>query len=134
MRKCDKIKVVVKLYTEIILKTYDLVDEIKSNNVFTSLKNLNKEIEVKYSDLLNEYHKKFKVFEEAYNIGPYYPNYKNVLKEYQAVKTELFLKEEVKKYFKLEEELNKYLEDLMAEIANYISPHILKKELVCSVK
>lgn len=122
------------MYTEIILKTYDLVDEIKSSSVFTSLINLNKEIESKYQELLTEYHKKFKVFEEAYQIGPYYPNYQNVLKEYQAVKTELYLKEEVKRYFKLEEQLNECLEDLMAEIANYISPYILKKELICGVK
>lgn len=122
------------MYTEIILKTYDLVDEIRSDSLFTSLSRLNKEIESKYEDLLSDYHKKFKFFEEAFKIGPYYPNYNNILREYREVKTELFLKEEVKSYFKLEEELNKYLGDLMGEIANYISPYILKKGYTCSVK
>ena len=46
----------------------------------------------------------------------------------------LYLKEEVKDYFKLEERLNKYLEELMTEIADCISPYILKKELGCFVK
>lgn len=125
---------VIDVFTEIVLKTYDLVDEIKSSKVYVDLINLNKEIELKYEELLNEYHRKFEKFEEAFNIGPYYPNYKEILKEYQSIKTKLYYKEEVRNYFKLEEELNKYLEDLMSNIFNNISTHILKKEIVCSVK
>ncbi len=122
------------MYTEIINKTYDLVDEIKVSETFTELLKLNEIIETKYEALLKEYHKRFKVFEDAFNIGPYYPNYKEILKSYQEIKMELYLKEEVKKYFSLEEKLNNYLENLMEEIANYISPFILKKEYSCSVK
>lgn len=125
---------VIDVFTEIVLKTYDLVDEIKSSKVYVDLINLNKEIELKYEELLNEYHRKFKKFEEAFNIGAYYPNYKEILKEYQSIKTKLYYKEEVRNYFKLEEELNEYLENLMSDIFNNISNHILKKEIVCSVK
>ena len=132
--KYVKMKVVIKVTTEILAKTYDVLDEIKSSALFLDLVELNQLIEFKYEELLKEYHKKFKLFKEAFNIGPYYPDYQKILKDYQKVKMKLYLKEEVKDYFKLEERLNKYLEELMTEIADCISPYILKKELGCFVK
>lgn len=120
-------------YTNIIIKAYDLVDELKQSFHYQELRRLDKVIKTKYKKELKEYLETFKTFNEVYNTGgTYHPDFKKASKEYRLKKEVLFKKEEVIDYFKYESLINAYLKELSDEIVSSVSNYSNLEGGVCS--
>lgn len=107
---------------EIILKLDELIKEIKAWPEFLEISNLDKIINTKYKDLLNEFNLEKEKFNEVYEYGKYHPDYMDVVKSFGKVKENLYNKEEVKNYFLLTEQVREKLQLIVDEIAETISP------------
>ena len=120
-------------YTNIIIKAYDLADELKKSFPYKELKRLDKVIKIKYKKELKEYLETFKIFDDVYSTGgTYHPNFKKASENYRLKKEILFNKKEVKDYFKYESEINEYLKELSNEIFSSVSNYSKIEGGVCS--
>lgn len=120
-------------YTNIITKAYDLADELKQSFMCQEIKRLDKVIKTKYQVELKEYQEAFKKFDDVYSTGgTYHPDFKMVSRDYRLKKEKLFNKQEVKDYFKYENEINDYLRELSDEIFSSVSKYYKIKGGVCS--
>lgn len=105
------------------------VDELKDKEEFKRLLALKKYIDNNYSSLIV----KLKNKEAKYLEAKQYPNQYDVDKaqrEFSEAKAELYSKEEVKEYFKLERFLNELLNDDINELKESISNKFTKEELM----
>ncbi|PKK97072.1 MAG: hypothetical protein CVV58_03115 [Tenericutes bacterium HGW-Tenericutes-3] len=111
--------------TEIMMQAYEVLDEIKKDPVYQSMKAYNQLIIDKYSQEIQL----FKEANETYNQvmkdgGKYHPDFKEVVKRFSQAKTDLYQKEEVVKYFELEkifqDDLNEFLKTLSQSVSKYI--------------
>lgn len=120
---------------KILNQTYLLIDEIKNTNEYKTLIKLNSLILTKYRDEIKEYTKTFNIFNEAFKIGKdYYPNFKEVANNYSKAKTNLYEKEEVKKYFELENKINDKLDIISKELIKAVSNYSEVKGAICQWK
>lgn len=120
-------------YTEILIKTYDLADELKESKLYQEIIRLDNLIKEKYQEELKAYKEAFNKFDECFSTGgKYHPDFKDVSKTYQATKEILFSKEEVKAYFLNESKLNEILKEIVIEIRNNVSNYEDLKGGVCS--
>ncbi|BCR36557.1 YlbF family regulator [Mariniplasma anaerobium] len=111
--------------TDIIIKTYDVLDEILSDPSIKEIKHLNENIDLLYKD-------EIKAFSDAkikYQIvlnegGTYHPDYKQSIKVLSETKKTLYEMPEVKKYLELELEFEAKLNEFLNHISKTISDHI----------
>ena len=84
------------------------INALKNDQTYLNLKQIYQEIKTKYFYLLSDF---IKIKSELNKANKYYPNYEDLKLEYQKIKTKLYEKEEVKKYFymqhNLEDKINK---------------------------
>ncbi len=119
----------------IIDLAYEVADEIKQSSPYQKMIALDKVIKEKYKNELEVYHKTFNQFDEACKIGlKYYPDAKKVTRAYQEAKTVLYEKDEVKQYFKYENQINDQLEKLSEDLLDAVSNYIKVKGAFCSWK
>lgn len=120
---------------EILKQTYRLVDYLKETPEYIALYELNEQIQIKYGNEIKIFQETFEKFEQALKIGKdYYPNFKEVANKYQQAKTVLYEKDEVRKYFNLENELNKKLEIVSSELLKAVSNYSDVKGAFCKWK
>lgn len=112
---------------EIMLKGYDVLDELVTSPNFIKLKQVNDLINEKYHLLMNKFNQAKDRFEDIRGTGGFYhPDYKDASRELSELKNELYNKEEVILYFELEKEIQKEINLFLIDLANSISPHIAK--------
>jgi len=88
--------VVTKLkYTEIIEKTYELVETIKTSKPYLSYIEYESKVlnDNEFKEIFIEFQKNKELFEEAYPYKSYYPNFDEVKSNYQQSKIKLMKNE-----------------------------------------
>lgn len=124
-RKYINIRVNLMDRMALILKAYEVADEIKSSESFLKLLELKKLIDEKYATEI----KSFKEASATYNDvmssgGSYHPDFKETVKHFALMKKTLFEKEEVKSYTKIEREIQNELDEIARTLAAKVSSHI----------
>jgi len=110
---------------EILLKAYEVADEIKSSALFIELCELKKYIDQTYQTESTAYKKANDAFSEIQSLGgQYHPNFKKAVATLSIAKKELFEKQEVKRYLELERTLQSELDELSRTLANLVSDHV----------
>lgn len=107
---------------EFLEKLDELILEIQKSNHIKEIQKLDKIINTKYVDLINDFKVNQEKFNEVYKYGKYHPEYMDVLKSFGTSKENLYNKEEVKRYFILIEELREKLQHIVDSVAVTISP------------
>lgn len=97
------------------------INKMKETKEFKEFITLKEEINNKYIVLVNDFKNKKLKYEEASIYKEYYPGFSKIKDEYLKIKSELFSKEELKKYFVLLH----LLEDKYNEILDLIKKEIL---------
>lgn len=108
-------------YTNILDKTDAYIKSIVNSKEFEMLLDLKNKIESDLKDLVDN----FKVCEEKYNEALKYGKYHPDLKKYQQMlsdaKANLYSNEVVKKYFALQNDIQKEIDDFINDLTSSIS-------------
>lgn len=110
-------------YTEIVEKTYELVDEIKKSEIFyqyTYYKDLIKK-DKEFNDLLDRFNKAKAKFSEVYKYRNYYKGFAEIKNEYQEAKINLMNNKLFKKYKLLEKQIETYLNKIENELKGIVN-------------
>lgn len=111
--------------TDIIIKTYDVLDEILENPSIIDIKKLNQKIDFLYKEEIKAFSDaKIKYQTVLDEGGTYHPDYKQSIKLLSETKKALYEKPEVKKYLELELEFEAKLNEFLNKISKTISDHI----------
>lgn len=111
---------------EIIEKTYELVDEIKSQDSYKKILKLKKEIDTNLEiiELVNNFQRLNKKYEEVSKYSKYHPDLKRVQQDFSKAKIALYTNDVVKEYKELEKKLQKNLNHISTEISVAVSAKI----------
>lgn len=126
--------------TELIIKAYDVLDELVSLEEFINLKTLNKLIDEKYKSEIKAFKEAQNKFDEIIATGGrHHPDYKEAAKNLSATKKKLYDKKEMLHYRELEIKYQDILNEFLNEMINIISPNIKRKDDyfkggICSVR
>lgn len=113
--------------TEYIMQAYRVAEEIKDSLKYKRLKTLEKEIEETYKEHLKEFNQIKEVYYQILEDGgKYHPDYIKTVKTLGLAKQVLYEKQEVKEYFKLEQEIQSELNIFVKSITEIVSSHIKK--------
>ena len=112
--------------TDILQKTYDLVDEIKALEVYKELLKLNKIINEDQTilHLVEAFNKQKNKYEEAKKYGKYHPDLKQIQLNLQVAKENLYNNDIIVSYKKCEKEIQSLLNNISKELATTISSKI----------
>lgn len=110
---------------QIILKAYEVADEIKQSDTFKKLIELKVYMDQNYKTEIDAYQKANNLFSEIQELGgQYHPDFKTAVIALSTAKKILFEKKEVKLYFEKEKEIQKMLDDLSRDLAAKVSIHV----------
>ena len=111
---------------EVVDKTYELIDEIKSSNEFKRLLELDKMIKSNQElvTLIDSFNKIKSKYDEVSKYGKYHPDLKSVQIELSLKKEEVYTNEIIKEYKQLEKDLQTRLDFISKEIASSVSSKI----------
>ncbi len=106
--------------------TYDLVDEIKSQNNYKRLLVLKEEIDEnsEIQDMIFNFNKMNEKYEEVIKYGKYHPDLAKVQKEFSKTKELLYTNPVIKEYKTIEKEIQTQLDVISKEIALAISKKV----------
>ncbi len=112
--------------TDLINKTYDLVDEIKDTKTYKRLLELSGIIKKSdaISELIYEFNKDKTKLQEAQKYGKYHPDLKKIQLNLKDSKEKLYNNDIIKEYKSCEKEIQKILNGISKELANTISSKI----------
>ena len=111
--------------TDIIMQSYCVLDEIKQDDRYQEIKALDQEIIRNYQHEINLFRQTKEKYDQVMSEGGHYhPDFKDVVKAYSDAKTILYQKDEIKRYFILEKELQDEINQFLSEITKHISTHI----------
>lgn len=111
--------------TEIIMKAYDVAEEIIETSSLKEIVRLNKSIDQLYPKEIELFERAKLKYQDVMNTGgTYHPDYKDVSKELSETKSNLYKQMEVDKYITLEREFEKELNDYIFEMTSIISDNI----------
>ena len=111
--------------TDIIMQAYHVLDEIKNDTVYQSIKTLDRLIADQYKQEIKNFQEARKMYDQVMaDGGKFHPDFKKVTKQLSQEKKELYLKPEVIQYFELEkvfqDDLNLFLSSLSQSVSDYI--------------
>ncbi|TNF08634.1 MAG: hypothetical protein EP317_02755 [Bacillota bacterium] len=111
--------------TDIILQAYEVLDEIKKDPRYQEIKKIDKIIMNTYQHEINHFSKSKEQYDEIMRQGGHYhPDFKEVVKTYSEAKNTLYSKEEVKRYFQLEKEIQDEINEFLITLSQSVSTHI----------
>ena len=111
--------------TETLLLVDEYLDELKKQKSYQEFIKISKIIDEKYLDELEKLNQTKQKFDDILdNGGKYHPDYKIVSEQFIEQKTKVFNIPEVKLYFKLLDEVETTINNLLNDIARSISPNI----------
>lgn len=110
----------------IINQTYELVDEIKENEIYIRLVELKQLIETDpvVVGLVETFNKVKIKYEEVQKYGKYHPDLKKVSLELKDIKETLYTNVIIKEYKQLEKKLQKVLDEVSRTLAQTVSHKI----------
>lgn len=112
--------------SELLQKTYDLVDEIKSTDSYKRMVELafiireNKDI----ITLIDAFKKQKEKYEEASKYGKYHPDLKEIQINLKQTKENLYNNDIIKEYKDCEKQIQSILNNVSKEIAQAVSSKI----------
>lgn len=109
-------------YTDIIIKTYELLDEFKDSTLYKEYLSLRDESK-KHQALLDNYQKLKEKFENLEG-GKYNPSFKEYASKLQDAKNAMFSVEVIKRLFVVETMLQQQLDEYSRQIGKAISDQI----------
>lgn len=111
--------------TDIIIKAYDVLEEIIKSHKFLEIKELNEKLDHLYRKEVNDYNDAKIAYQNVLNEGgTYHPDYKKTIKHLSETKATLYNKPEVKKYNDLELEFEAELNEFLYELSKSVSSHV----------
>jgi cell fate (sporulation/competence/biofilm development) regulator YlbF (YheA/YmcA/DUF963 family) len=111
--------------TEIILQTYNVLDEIKEKFHFKKLSQLKSIIDKTYEKEIKQFDQAKKEYDEIMEQGgTFHKRYQEVAKNLSFAKEILYNKNEVKEYMTIEKNIQFELNDLLNSIAKTVSKEI----------
>lgn len=111
--------------TDIIIKAYDVVDEIMKDPKFSEIKILHQKIDGLYHKQIEAFDKAKLAYQKVMDEGgTYHPDYKDAVKRLSHTKKELYEQPEIKRYLELELELETELNEFLNELSKAISDHV----------
>lgn len=110
----------------LILKTYEVVDEIKQSKTYQRLIELNQIINSNQEIilLLQSFDSIKEKYQETSKYGKYHPDLKKVQLELASKKEEVYSHPIIIEFKQLEKDLQKTLDHISSEIAQAVSPKI----------
>jgi len=111
--------------TDIIMQAYQVLDEIKKDKTYQSIKNFDRLVTQLYQEEALSFQKARARYDEVMREGgTYHPDFKDAVRILSEAKTILYSKEEVKTYFDLEKKFETELNDFLFELTQAVSSHI----------
>ncbi len=110
--------------TNILMLSYDYVDEIRSSKEYQRLVLLNNEIEVLYPNEIKDFKAKELLYNDVMAIGTYHPDFKITTKQFAEIKQRLYEKPEVKEYFELDKQIGFKINDVLNKVTSNVSKNI----------
>jgi cell fate (sporulation/competence/biofilm development) regulator YlbF (YheA/YmcA/DUF963 family) len=111
--------------TNIIMQAYQVLDEIKKDKTYQSIKNFDRLVTQLYKEEALSFQKARARYDEVMREGgTYHPDFKDAVRTLSEAKTILYSKEEVKTYFDLEKKFETELNDFLFELTQAVSSHI----------
>ncbi len=111
--------------TDIIIQAYHVLDELRHDEKYQTLKVLDQQIGSLYPNEIEAFQKAKVIYEEILNTGgSYHPDYKEAIKTLSLAKTTLYEKPEVKRYFELEREVQEDINVFLNDLALSVSSHV----------
>ncbi len=111
--------------TQIIIQTYQVLDEIRNRADFVDLKKQEKQMMLNCAIAIELFQSEKKNYEEVMSRGGvYHPDYQKTIKAFSKAKAFLYEKKEVKDYLKQEKKVQTQLDELLLEITTAVSSYI----------
>lgn len=111
--------------TDIIIKAYDVLDEILNDSKFPEIKKLHQSLDDLYKIEIDAFEKAKDLYQKVMDEGgSYHPDYKDAVKKLSATKKALYEQPEVKTYLELELKLETELNEFLNELSKTISEHV----------
>lgn len=112
--------------SDLLQKTYDLVDEIKSLDVYKKMIDLSKQIKEQndIKKLIEDFNKQKIKYEEALQYGKYHPDLKQIQLNLKDAKEKLYNNDIIKEYKACEKEIQSLLDNVSKELAQTVSKKI----------
>ncbi|MCD4827391.1 MAG: YlbF family regulator [Acholeplasmataceae bacterium] len=111
--------------TDIIMKAYDVLDEILKDPSLPEIKKLNQSIDHNYKLEIKAFNDAKIKYEQVLNEGgTYHPDYKQSIKTLSETKKALYELKDVKKYLELELSFESSLNEFLNTISKTISEHV----------
>lgn len=110
----------ILLEIEVLEALYTLIDNIKNSSMYQEYKHLEKLIMEKYSLEIEAFNKAKDEYNIALGYGKYYPGFKEIKANLLRCKENLYNKEEMLRYKKLELQIDLELKNLNEEIKKVI--------------
>lgn len=111
--------------TDIIMQAYNVLDEIKDDPMYQSIKTLDRLITSKYKEEIKVFNQANKVYNQVMaEGGTYHPDYKEAVKTFSQAKSNLYQKQEVVQYFEIEKQFQEQLNDFLTQLSQAVSNHI----------
>lgn len=129
--------------TEIIIQAYQVLDEILKDEHYIEMKRLNQSIIKKYENEISAFNEAKDLYSQVMQEGgTYHPDFKRVSNLLSETKRKLYETDDMKRYVLLEKTLQTEINTFLAELTEYISPHmktpdvfgIIKKGGSCHVR
>lgn len=112
--------------TDLLNKTYDLIDEIKRHKSYVRLLELKKLIEENQSilALIEAFNKEKSKYEEAKQYGKYHPDLQQIQLKLKEAKENLYNNDIIIEYKKCEKDIQMILNNISKELAQTVSSKI----------
>lgn len=109
----------------ILLKAYEVADEIKSTDAFKDLVYYGTYMQNELKQETEAYVKAMTKFQEVQSLGgTYHPDFKQTIAELGVAKRALYETEAVKKYLAAEHAIQGILDDLSRDLGQIVSSHV----------
>lgn len=107
------------------MQAYRVLDEIKIDPIYQSIKKHNRLIIETYSEEIKKFQEaKSKYDQVMIDGGTYHPDFKQIAKEFGKAKSTLYQKPEVLHYFELEQSFQNDLNQFLVKLTESVSDHI----------
>ncbi len=110
-------------YVKLIEKTYEVVEAIKTSELYHSYKEYEHKVlnDNCLQEILDDFQDKKHQFEEAYQYKAYYPKYNKIKREYQQSKIKLMHHDLFREFKIYEKELDAYIYEIELRLKNVLN-------------
>ena len=111
--------------TDIIMQAYKVLEEIKKDPTYQSIKDFDRIVAQLYQEETTAFQKARAVYDQIMSEGgTYHPDFKDAVRSLSETKAILYGKDEVKTYFELEKKFETELNEFLYEMTQAVSSHV----------